>query len=262
MSQKLFRFAIRLSKEKSVIKLLCGRELSLSHKIRPLSTSLLVPLAVRTDVQRYYGKHVKEHVKDKRHKYDSDSDSDMESLGHRGDTIFWRQKMRTFHALLDVNKDGVISFEDFSLLADRFIKLGNLSEKQTAEFKKIIKDLWVQQFGEINPYNLITVEQYLEIMHNVLNDKRRVNHVHGFLPYLFKAVDNDASGEISIAEFKLFFKCLGLESEDAKTAFVSMDSNNNGKVTLKEFVGHGKDFFLTEDEERVSKYFWGPLVDH
>ncbi|CAH2211260.1 jg25550, partial [Pararge aegeria aegeria] len=35
----------------------------------------------------------------------------------------------------------------------------------------------------------------------------------------------------------------------------------DGKVSLKEFVKLGKDFFTTEDETRVSKMFWGPLTE-
>lgn len=33
---------------------------------------------------------------------------------------FWRQKMRTMHGIFDVNNDGVISFDDFNILADKF----------------------------------------------------------------------------------------------------------------------------------------------
>lgn len=61
-------------------------------------------------------------------------------------------------------------------------------------------------------------------------------------------------------EYKLFFQCLGLPEKDAILAFRTIDSNGDGKVTMKEFVKHGRDFFVTEDENRISKYFWGPLV--
>ncbi|KAG5891447.1 hypothetical protein JTB14_019925 [Gonioctena quinquepunctata] len=99
-------------------------------------------------------------------------------------------------------------------------------------------------------------------MHHILNDKTLVRRAHTFLPYLFKAVDKDRSGEITVEEFKLFFDVLGLKEQDAILAFRAIDSNGNGKITKKEFVKHGRDFFLTEDEDRISKYFWGPLVDH
>lgn len=80
----------------------------------------------------------------------------------------------------------MISFDDFTLLADRFINLGHLSEQEADEFRQIIKNLWEKQWGEISPYNLVTVEQYLEDMHHVLNDRELMKRAHSFLPYLFK----------------------------------------------------------------------------
>lgn len=170
--------------------------------------------------------------------------------------------MRTFHGILDVNKDGVISYDDFKLLANRFIDLGHLDEQHSLEFQQCLKDLWERHWGEITPYNLVTVEQYLEDMHHVLNDKSQMKRSHSFLPFLFKALDKDKTGKISESEFKIFFECLGLRDEDAVFAFRTIDTNGDGHITLKEFVSHGRDFFLTEDEERISKYFWGPLFDH
>lgn len=60
-------------------------------------------------------------------------------------------------------------------------------------------------------------------------------------------------------EFKLFYKCLGLSSEDAAVAFTSIDTNNDGRLSMKEFVKIGREFFVTEDENHHSKLFWGPL---
>ncbi|XP_072381628.1 sarcoplasmic calcium-binding protein [Diabrotica undecimpunctata] len=213
-------------------------------------------------VARSYSKHAKHTHAERKYQSDSESDSDLEWIGHRGESDFWRRKIRTFHGILDLNKDGVISFDDFKLLSDRFINLGHLRAEQVKKFQDVLKNLWEKQFGEISPYNLVSVERYLENMHHVLNDKRLVRKAHSFLPYLFKAVDKDRSGEITVEEFKLFFNVLGLKEQDAILAFRAIDSNGNGKITQKEFVKHGRDFFLTEDEDRISKYFWGPLQDH
>ncbi|XP_068623539.1 sarcoplasmic calcium-binding protein isoform X2 [Battus philenor] len=191
---------------------------------------------------------------------DSDSDSDTECKG-LDRSEFWRRKMRTVHNILDVDKDGLISFNDFQLFADRFKALGHLDEAQAKEFTEIIQMTWEEQWGAIDPYNYVTVEQYLEDMHHVLNDKSLKKRAHRWLPYLFKAVDKDKSGFISVKEFKLFFKCLGLNSEHAAVAFAVIDTNGDGKLSMKEFVKLGKDFFLTEDETKVSKMFWGPLTD-
>lgn len=76
-------------------------------------------------------------------------------------------------------------------------------------------------------------------------------------------MDKDHSGYISLKEYKLFFECLGLTPEDAAVSFAAIDKNADGKLSIKEFVKLGREYFLTEDERRVSRNFWGPLIkDH
>lgn len=94
--------------------------------------------------------------------------------------------MRTLHGLLDVNNDGVLSFEDYKLLADKFAALGHLTPEAYTEFQEVMEKTWEVQFGEVTPYNLVTVEQYLTDMHHMLNDKDLKKKVHLFLPHLFK----------------------------------------------------------------------------
>ncbi|XP_017001476.3 sarcoplasmic calcium-binding protein [Drosophila takahashii] len=204
---------------------------------------------------------------------DSDSDSDDEferrrqkmdsKRSERGDSAFWRRKMRTLHRILDVNHDGVVSFDDFSLLAKRFNDLGHLTPEVAAEFNDVIKHTWEEQFGEITPYNLVTAEQFLTDLHHRLNDKKMAKRIGRFLPYLFKAVDFDHTGHLDLEQYKLFFRCLGLTEDDAAVSFAVIDKNGDGQLSLKEFVHLGRQFFLTEDDSKISKMFWGPLVaDH
>jgi hypothetical protein len=47
--------------------------------------------------------------------------------------------MRTFHGVIDINKDGIVSYDDFIILAERFVTLGHLSEKQQREFQDVLK---------------------------------------------------------------------------------------------------------------------------
>ncbi|KAG8042604.1 hypothetical protein G9C98_005238 [Cotesia typhae] len=192
---------------------------------------------------------------------ESDSDSDSDEERDLGQSVFWRRKMRTLHSHLDVNKDGVISYEDFMLLADRFADIGHLTPEAKKEFQKVLSDMWQEQWGEISPYNLVGVEQYLEEMHHVLNDTSLKRKCHHFLPFLFKAVDKDGDGEISVEEYKLFFKCLDIDNDHAVISFAHIDQNEDGKITETEFMRLGREFFLTEDHTKPSKHFWGPLVD-
>ncbi|XP_038217531.1 sarcoplasmic calcium-binding protein [Zerene cesonia] len=218
-----------------------------------------VEFAERLGLRRYSKQHRSEEARRKAES-DSDSDSDTECAGLER-SEFWRRKMRTVHNILDVDKDGLISFNDFILFSERFKSLGNLGEEQAKEFTAIMKLTWEEQWGAVDPYNYVTVEQYLQDMQHVLADRALRRRAHKWLPYLFKAVDKDKSGYISVNEFKLFYKCLGLSNDHAAVAFAVIDINGDGKLSLKEFVNLGKDFFFTEDETRVSKMFWGPLID-
>ncbi|KAK4878085.1 hypothetical protein RN001_010591 [Aquatica leii] len=270
MALSVLRVAIRSMNILERNTLACAKykinQLEATRNIASIPKTVL-PLRVSAAALREYSKHVKEQKHKKKDylssdsEYRSSSDSDDELLGHRGESDFWRRKMRTFHGILDVNNDGVISYDDFKLLADTFVQLGHLNDKLKGQFHEHIKDLWENLWGEITPYNLVTVEKYLEDMHHVLNDKALKKKVHGFLPFLFRAIDKDNNGKITLEDFKLFFKCLGLKEVDAIFSFRTIDTNGDGKLTRKEFISHGRQFFLTEDPECISKYFWGPLVD-
>uniref|UniRef100_A0A8D8YGQ4 Sarcoplasmic calcium-binding protein n=1 Tax=Cacopsylla melanoneura TaxID=428564 RepID=A0A8D8YGQ4_9HEMI len=193
---------------------------------------------------------------------ESDSDDEDDHFSHtRGESEFWRRKMRTIHRILDVNKDGVIAFDDMRIFAERFIELGHLSENHQKEFHSVLKTMWEEHFGSLDQYNLVSIHQYLEIMHHSLNDPKLRKKVHHFLPYLFKAVDKDGDRIISLEEFKLFFKCLGLPSEAAIVSFSVIDENTDNKLSLREFVKLGREYFLTENQKLASKMLWGPLAD-
>lgn len=46
--------------------------------------------------------------------------------------------MRTLHGIFDVNNDGVIAFDDFKLLAQKFADLGHLSKEDCDEFNEVL----------------------------------------------------------------------------------------------------------------------------
>lgn len=56
--------------------------------------------------------------------------------------------MRTLHGIFDVNNDGVISFDDFKLLAEKFGDLGHLSKAQMEEFHEVLQVSWPSSCGK------------------------------------------------------------------------------------------------------------------
>lgn len=123
--------------------------------------------------------------------------------------------MRTLHGLLDVNNDGVISYEDFKLLADSFAALGHLNAEEQKEFNEVLRRTWETQWGEPTPYNLVNVEQYLNEMHHAINDHELRDKIHHFLPFLFKV--SERGSELRTLILKTVLSLLLIRRQSTKT---------------------------------------------
>lgn len=107
--------------------------------------------------------------------------------------------MRTLHTLLDINNDGVISYDDFKMLAKNFTALGHLTPEAQTEFNETLQKIWETQWGEITPYNLVNAEQYLTEMQHAVNDKQLREKIHTFLPFLFKVCYQNLTLSLSVS---------------------------------------------------------------
>lgn len=64
--------------------------------------------------------------------------------------------MRTLHGIMDINHDGVISYEDFMLLAEKFGALGHFTPEGLEEFREVMKVIFyflIFLYGIIFRYN-------------------------------------------------------------------------------------------------------------
>ena len=53
--------------------------------------------------------------------------------------------MRTYHRVMDVNKDGTVSWDDFKDMARKFAEIGHLDEVQQQEFVQQLKVRYILQ---------------------------------------------------------------------------------------------------------------------
>lgn len=246
----------------------CSSLLSRTLAVRSSTNSAYVsnscPATLLISSRNYGSKKTKKHSSSSSSSSSDSSDDDKRRKSSKkkvGQSEFWLRKMRTHHVAMDVNKDGVVSWDDFEDMIRRFKATGILTGDELTSLENALKHVWEEEWGASgDPYAFINQEQFLANMENVINNKHLRKKVAKPLPYFFQAVDNDGSGEISVDEFKLYFKCLGLSDEAAMASFSAIDINSDGRLSKKEFVKLGREFFLSEDEGHPSKLFFGPLV--
>jgi len=172
---------------------------------------------------------------------------------------FWEKKMRTYFSRIDLNADGQISKEDFTDMADRFIKDGFVAEAKKASFSSNICGIWDKYLSTLGETG-ITQDAFVESIKKLIKDPAGVDTLKGSLVNFFHAVDTDGDEQISKTEFELFYRIIGLEPSMAAASFATIDENSDDQLSLEEFTDTGILFFTSEDESHPSKVFWGPLI--
>ena len=169
------------------------------------------------------------------------------------------RKLRTSFAGLDVDNDGYVTTDDFKVMARRFIAYGNLDEKQGKGITKAILD--ISDIIGVKEGEKMTLEQYLAGAVKLCEDPLGPDHTRTLMRALFDALDVNHDGVISSQEFRLYFKCIGINEDQAKASFDGIDDNHDGLITKEEFLAAAIEFFYGFDTTSGATLFYGPLVD-
>ena len=172
----------------------------------------------------------------------------------------WLRKAKTFFAVYDANRDGVINFEDYKLIEsmmEKYASAHNVSSDRIKKFKKSLYELWVKQIAGGEGFQW-TENKFLETMFEFVSRPGAEEYVRHAASDMFDLTDLNQDGSISKEELKVM---LG-GSPWAIVVFSAMDTNHNGEASREEFLQGYLDFWFNfADETNPSKHFMGRLVD-
>ena len=165
---------------------------------------------------------------------------------------------------LDINKDGHISHEDYELMGKKLVEhcqmTGEQAEATKKEFAKFAEML------SLKPGEKISVEEAAKKVSEIImastptHNKALFDKSHNML---FDAIDTNKNGQISVKEFKEYFKLTapGVSEAEVAHSFNTIDTNKDGVISREEFMAAAEDFFCGVEETELSKIFLGHLVD-
>ena len=168
---------------------------------------------------------------------------------------FWRRKLRKAVIVRDTSKSGSLSRYDFEVVVQRY---KNTAECPTEKMEAFSKSM----FSFCDELGLVdgSVEQsYDEFEGRWKTLMARDNYVIVF-QHMFTCLDADGDSFITFNEWNVHNAALGISPESAKESFNSMDRDEDGKITMNEFVEYHCEYFFSTENKLNSAILFGPLM--
>jgi len=169
----------------------------------------------------------------------------------------WKQKLRTWHARLDLNGDGQVTKEDFLILALRCVTVAHATTKAAQEIEAGLDKFWSNFLAGTAASGIpLSADAYLVAL-EAQGKKLISKTVDEVYSLVFDVLDVNNDGHISLEEYTNYYKILNLSPSYAAESFNVVDSDHDGCISRAEFMFAVDDFFTSENWSN----FFGPAVE-
>lgn len=165
-----------------------------------------------------------------------------------------------FHAM-DATGDGLIREDDYLAAADRVISV--LEMDPAAELAQRLKAGYVRNWEAIamadaDGDHAVTVDEWVDLFYRLATDEAQFESIvveRGHV--IMQLFDRDHDSRISLDDWRLFFRTVGVPQTDYQTAFEKLDRSGNGYLTFDEITAAGREFFGSDDPEARGNWLYG-----
>ena len=150
-------------------------------------------------------------------------------------------------------KNGVITRKDFKIIAQRYKDLGGISGEQLQHIQESLM-MMCDSFGLIDDTKQLPYDEFKRRHANVDNHSEKIDTL---FQTMFNGFDINGDGVVSMKEWELHYKCMGLNPKYAKVSFEAMDTNGDGEMSLEEFIAYHVEFFSTTENKLKRTILFG-----
>ena len=140
------------------------------------------------------------------------------------DSPNWINKMKMRFALLDADKNGIVSQDDIALVAKKMAAYRREGEGAEKNYFEKLKAVNTFELAEIDE------ETYIQEMKQFVIQSDAKERVKKFADMIFDVVDANNDGVISYDELSQFLKAMNASQEIVDTLFKQADTNNDGVI--------------------------------
>ncbi|XP_015785455.1 sarcoplasmic calcium-binding proteins I, III, and IV [Tetranychus urticae] len=189
------------------------------------------------------------------------------------DQNFFRHKhLFTFLNFWDDNGDGILSWEDFNQLAEKYTKLqrrGKLEKEVYDRWKAIFEKWWNQltSFADYNADTFVEFGEWVQFFEKLGETTKSHQDLPDFLKtYLqlfFLCVDSNKDALFCLKDYKKYLTNYKMDVSRAEECFKSMlneeDKANGNALTSDRFKELVYDFWVSKNPSSPGKYICGPF---
>jgi len=179
------------------------------------------------------------------------------------DNAQWRRRMATYFNIIETdsegNNDGILTRDDYGVLADRYSDLGKLDERTKKQIHRKLIQIYDTFFGDLANDGPIDSKRFADAFISK-GPELMIRACSQFFGFYFDLVDINGDGVVSRQEYELFTKGFRLSEEGGQLSFAAVDVDGDGKISYEEFVSAGTDYFLGRGGENID-HLYGKLID-
>lgn len=171
----------------------------------------------------------------------------------------WVKHIEDVFVIVDFNKKGFMSLEDWELWVDNIQRDLNPDPALVKNLREVMRE-YCQGIG-LKPGVQLTPKQFVQKF-AVFAAVEKAKYDMGEEPFLFKlnhawynVVDTNHDGTITLDEYTKVTKACNFGDDAASVAFETIDKNHNGKLERKELNEHEFKFWFTVEDTGTDGMF-------
>jgi juvenile hormone diol kinase len=174
-----------------------------------------------------------------------------------------KRKLKRMFVFYDLDKDGVLTKDDFEILTKNFAKTRNLTidSKEIMPLQGMFMKQWedLVHIADTNKDNKVTIDEWLVYWDKILSSEELYNAVvNGFGEFFFNLLDRDGDKKVSAKEYEEYISSFQVNDFDIKNIFSRL-TNNTGVLELEDARRMGVEFFLKNEDELKGNFLFGPF---
>lgn len=166
---------------------------------------------------------------------------------------YYLKKLYRAAEVQDVNKDGKVTRADYDLMVSKYDAMD-----MPQEYKQELADAIYSTSDSLGLTDHTKSLTYDEIVNSWIDNVEKICEYS--FDKIFRIIDTDKSGTISLKEWEMRYVAMGIPVEHARPSFEAMDTNKDGTISREEFVVYTSEYFHTSEDTLHSSLLFS--MDH